>query len=311
MEIRTYGPGDDVAQVGIYNEAAAALPKFKPAAIDDVRRRARAADFDPAARFVAVAAGRPVGYVTFQANGRVSFPWCRKGHEEAAEPLLARALDAMKARGLARAFTAYRSDWPAQQEFFRGHGFAPRHEVVSFALDLNDMPTPMARPNSAIGPLTPADLPAVLALAPGLLRASGAAELEKHFFRNPYFPPESAFVLRGRAGEVVAVGLVVSNPAYSTPKQVDAGMPCYWLGAFGNEGLQTKRINGLFSFVAAAGRDVPPSALDLMGHAAMRLAEADVETFGAQVHSDADHLLAFYDRYFRRLGSFPVLEREL
>ena len=88
MTIRTFQPGDEVAQVSIYNEAAGDLPKFKPATLDEVRRRLRDPDFDPATRFYAVADGRPVGYATFQPSGRVSFPWCRKGHEALAEPLL-------------------------------------------------------------------------------------------------------------------------------------------------------------------------------------------------------------------------------
>src|SRR3954447_4787931 len=111
MSIRTYQPGDDVAQVSLYNEAAGALPRFKPATIDEVRRRCRAADFDPATRFFATADGRAVGYVTFQPNGRVSFPWCRRGHEHLAEPLLGHALEAMRRRDLKRAFAAYRGDW--------------------------------------------------------------------------------------------------------------------------------------------------------------------------------------------------------
>ena len=53
MTIRTYQPGDEVAQVGIYNEAAGDLPKFKPATLDEVRRRARGPDFDPDTRFFA------------------------------------------------------------------------------------------------------------------------------------------------------------------------------------------------------------------------------------------------------------------
>ena len=96
MKIRTFLPGDDAAQVGIYNEAAAALPKFKPATLDEVRRRCHAADFDPATRFYAEENGLPVGYATFQTNGRVSFPWYRKGHEAAAPLLFDAVLQAMK-----------------------------------------------------------------------------------------------------------------------------------------------------------------------------------------------------------------------
>ena len=78
---------DEVVQVEIYNEAAAGLPKFKPAQVDEIRRRTQTADFDPSTRFFALHRGRPVGYAGFHPNGRVSFPWCRPGHEDQAGPL--------------------------------------------------------------------------------------------------------------------------------------------------------------------------------------------------------------------------------
>ena len=88
-------------------------------------------------------------------------------------------------------------------------------------------------------------------------------------------------------------------------------MPCFRLGAFGTEGMQTKRINGLFSFLCASDRDVNPLALDLMHHATVRLEESDAGSLAAQVPSDAPHLLQFYQRYFRRQASFPVFEKTL
>jgi hypothetical protein len=310
--IRAYAPGDDAAQVSIFNEAAADLPRFKPATLDEVRRRGRDPSFDPEARFVAVVDGRPMAYATYQTNGRVSFPWSRKGHEALADPLFARVLEHMKERGHTRAFAAYRGDWPQQQRFFERHGFQVRREVVGFVLDMADMPTPPARPSSAVGPLRPEDVPAVLALGAGVLRLGDAAALEKYLFHNPYFPPKALFAVRARAdGAPLAVGVIIANPAYTDPTQTDAGMPCFRLGAFGTEGLTTKRINGLFSLLAPAGRDVNPMGLDLLGYAAFQLEETDVATFGAQVPSDAAHLLRFYTQYFRRQGSFPVLERAL
>src|SRR5262249_29236398 len=100
MTIRPFTAGDEAAQVSIYNEAAADLPRFKPATLDEVRRRCRAPDFDPATRLFALANDRPAGYATFHPNGRVSYPWCRKGREELAEPLFEAVLAAMKQRGL-------------------------------------------------------------------------------------------------------------------------------------------------------------------------------------------------------------------
>lgn len=312
MTIRSFEPGDEAAQVSIYNEAGAELPKFKPATLDEVRRRCRGPDFDPATRFFALADGRPAGYSGFQANGRVSYPWCRKGYEEFREPLLECVLHAMRQRGLARAFAAYRGDWPAQQAYFQAHGFGLAREMVNFVLDLAEMPTPAARSGSTISPLTPADLPTLLQLGAGVLRLNSVAALEAELFRNPYYPASSLFALRNKVNGVpVAVATVVANPAYANPKQVDSAMPCFRLGAFGTEGMSAKRINGLFSLLAADDRDVNPFGPDLMGYAAIKLQDTDVETLGAQVASDAGHLFRFYKNHFRRQGSFPVYERQL
>jgi hypothetical protein len=313
MTIRTFEAGDDAAQVSIYNEAAADLPKFKPATLDEVRRRLRGKDFDPAARFFALANGRPMGYVTFQRNGRVSYPWCRKGFEILADRLFQHALEAMKQRGLTRAFAACRGDWPTVGDFFRRHGFEQKREMINYVLDLVDMPTPAARPGIPITAVTPEDLPALLNLVPNVLRVRTVTELEQYLLHNPYFPPDAAFVLRarGQAAGVAALGIVVANPGYANPKQVDSAMPCFRLGAFGTEDQQTKRINGLFSVLIPEGRDMNPQGLNLLGHAAFRLADTDVESVGAQVPSDVPHLARFYKQYFRKQGSFPIYEREL
>src|SRR5262249_5802162 len=153
--------------------------------------------------------GRPVGYAGFHANGRVSFPWCRPGHEAHAEPLFEAVLGAMRGRGLARAFAAYRGDWQAQGGFFVAHGFTRAREVVNFAVPLLNLPTPAARPSCPITPLRPEDVPAVLALGPETLRGSDPAALERQLFENPHFGKEALFALRGRAsGAPVAVGLL-------------------------------------------------------------------------------------------------------
>lgn len=312
MEIRTYQPGDEIAQVSIYNEAASELPKFKAATLDEVRRRAHAPDYDVSTRFVALVDGKPVAYAGFQSNGRISYPWCRKGHEAAAQPLFARVLQAMKERGFSRAFTAYRADWQGQLEFFRSQGFQLLREMINYVLDIVEMPTPMARPNSSIGPATPDDVPTLLEMGANVLQIRERAALEKYLFHNPYFPADAVFALRARAGgPALAVGILIANPSYANPRQVDAAMPCFRLGAFGTEGMTTKRINGLFSFLSADSRDTHPLALDLLGYAAYRLQDTEVETFAAQVPSDAGHLARFYKQYFQRQGSFPILARPL
>jgi hypothetical protein len=312
MTIRTFQAGDDIAQVSIYNEAAGALPRFKPATLDEVRRRLRGPDFDPTARFYALANGRPVGYATFSAAGRVGFPWCRKGHEAMAEPLLEAVLDGMRQRGRKSAFAAYRADWPPVRAFFEAHGFTLSREMVNFVMDIVEMPTPSARYSSAITPLTPADLPAVARLGAGVLRTTDPAALEEHLFRNNHFPPSSLFALRSKSDDQpVAVGIMVESPAFAHPAQVDPAMPCFRLGAFGTEGLTHKRINGLFSLLAADTKDMPALGLDLIGYATNRLQDTEVETIAAQVSSDAPHLMRFYKSLFRRQGSFPLFERLL
>ncbi|HEY7153585.1 MAG TPA: hypothetical protein VH575_06470 [Gemmataceae bacterium] len=311
MEIRTYRPGDEAAQVSIYNEAAGELPKFKAATPDEVRRRVQAADYDPSTRFLAVEDGQPIGYAGFHANGRVNYPWCRKGHEAAAQPLFDRVLQAMKERGLSRAFAVYRADWPVQQEFFNRNGFRLRREMVNFVLDRAAMPAPSARSGCPIGSTTPDDVPAILELGANVLQVKDRTALERHLFHNPYFSADAVFALRENADAPPrAVGIFIANAAYADPRQVDAAMPCFRLGAFGTEGMSSKRLNGLFSFLSADSPDAPALALDLMDHATQRRGGA-VAAFGAQVPSDAGHLLRFYEQYFQRQASFPFLERSL
>ena len=52
MTIRPYRPGDEEAQVRIYNAGAGTLPGFQPAKPEDVTRRDRAGDTDPSCRCV-------------------------------------------------------------------------------------------------------------------------------------------------------------------------------------------------------------------------------------------------------------------
>ena len=312
MNIRNYLIGDDAIQADIYNETAAELPKFKPATAAEVSRRSQTPDFDPNSRFYAVVGGQVVGYASFHPNGRLSYPWCRKGHEGVAEPLFQIVLQTMKERKLRTAFAAYRADWLPQKEFFLAHGFRLAREMINFVVDQVELPTRTGKVSNPLSPLLREDVPAIFQLAPKAFRLSSAAELEQHLFVNPHFPPASVYVLRSRANDVpLAAGLLIENAHYANPKQIDPAMPCFRLGAFGTEGMQTKRVNGLFSFVCSSERDANPLALDLMHHATVRLEDTNVESLAAQVASDAPHLLQFYQRYFRRQASFPVFERAL
>ncbi|HWY87957.1 MAG TPA: hypothetical protein VNX28_14595 [Gemmataceae bacterium] len=309
MNIRNYQPGDETAQVDVYNTAAARLPNFKPATVAEIQRRSRARDFDPEQRIYAVDGGRVVGYGVVNANGRISYPWCLPGFEHAAEPLFARMLEAARKRALPKVFAAYRADWPAVHDFFLSRGLARARTVVNFLIEFVDMPTPSDRGSSAISPLRPADVPLVYAWMPEALRADRPEKLHDHLFKNPYFTADALFALRDRQGGPMAAGIVVYDPSYADPQAVDSAMPCFRLGAFGTEGMQTKRLKGLFSFLAKPNASLSSLAMDLMAHAMYLLREHDdVTGLAGQAATDAPALLAFYERNFKKQGSFPVFE---
>jgi hypothetical protein len=312
VRIRTFEPGDETSQVAIYNEAAAAYPNFKPTTLPEVQRRTSAREFDATTRLYAVEGEQVVGYCQVHPSGRVSYPWCRVGFEHCAEPLFTQALEGLRGRGLRVAYSAYRGDWTAVAQFLEAHGFRKARDVVNFTQDLVDMPTVPARPSSPVTALQRADIATLFKIGAGVLRVRSAAELERHLFENPHLSPRDVFVLRDRSREILGAALVVTEPTYADPKVVDPQMPCFRLGAFGTEGLPTKRIKGLFSFLARNDKYLPGLALDALSQAAIRVQQTeDIITFAAQVPSDASHLFQFYQRHFRRQGSFPVYERTL
>jgi hypothetical protein len=313
VDIRSYRPGDEETQVAIYNTAAAAFPRFKPATAQEILRRVRARDFDPGTRLFAEEHGRVIAYCSCHANSRVSYPWALPGGEAAQEPLFAAVLQALRQRGVSRAFAAYRNDWSSVNDFFTAHGFVLAREMVNFVVHFTDMPTPTARLSNLITPLQAEDMPALYALDSGVLRLRTPQALQNYLLHNPYFPATSLFVQRSRVdGSPLAVGILVDDPMYADPEAIDANMPCFRLGAFGTEGMQTKRVRGLFSFLARPDKSFYALGMDLLAHATYRLTQTDdLGCFAAQVPSDAAPLLSFYQRNFRRQGSFPIYERDL
>src|SRR5262249_37247808 len=113
VQLRNFQPGNEAGQVHVYNTAAAHLPRFKPATLQEVQRRVRDRDFDPLTRFYVEGDGKVVAYAAFNDNGRLSFPWCLPGYERCAEPLMNAVLQAMRQRGHTKALAAYRDDWPS------------------------------------------------------------------------------------------------------------------------------------------------------------------------------------------------------
>jgi hypothetical protein len=313
VKIRIFQPGDEGPQAAIYNEAAGQLPRFKPATEEEVRRRCRAQDFDPQSRIYAEVDGHAVAYATFHANGRVSYPWCRAGAESAAEPLFRAVLGAMAERGIRRAFAAYRADWHEQLEFLLAHGFHQSREMVNFIADRNDLLAVTSAKATPVDKVHRRDLGSLAGMAARLRPTTSVEELERSWFQNPYFHSDALFMARGpENGEPAAVGTFIANSAYTNAAVVDANMPCFRLGAFGTEGMQVKRIDGLFSFMARDQSDAEPVALDLLRHGlSVQREKTGGETVAAQAPSDVPYLMQFYQRHFRRQGSFPILERDL
>src|SRR5207245_1138417 len=96
-------------------------------------------------------------------------------------------------------------------------------------------------------------------------------------------------------GAPLAMGIFITNPTYADPRAVDAAMPCFRLGAFGTEGMTTKRIKGMFSFVASLDKNLFSLGMDLLKYAVCRVKdEDDISCYAAQVASDVPLLLSFY-----------------
>ncbi len=310
--VRTFQPGDERTQAALFNGAAFALPGFKPATEDDVRKRTRARGFDPTTRFYAVESGQVVGYCILEpAQGRIGYPWCRRGYEAAAGELYDAALAAARGRGVPKLFAAYRRDWESVLGFFADRGFQKARDVVNYHADPVDLPTIASRGGNPIRRITRDDLPALAAMGRGLIRVPDA-ELERHVFSSPYFPAEAFWVVDG-ANSVgpVAVGVGLDNPNWPDVKKVDPLAPCFRLGAFGTEGLNAKRVNGLFSYVVTKPEHALPAGLALLAEISQELTEGSVSSLAAQCPTDAPHLIGFYSRYFKEQGRFPVLELAL
>lgn len=311
MNIRTFQSGDELAQASLFNMAAFALPGFKPAQAEEVRKRTRARTFDPTSRFYVEEGGQLVGYCTLEPEqGRISFPWCKKGCEAAAPLLLEAALRSARERGLTRLFAAYRRDWEVVLRFFADNGFTKTRDMINYTADPVDLPTLANRAGLPISRLRREDVPALAEMGKGIIRLP-AEKLEQYYFSNPYFPVEAMLVMRGRgSGEPVAVAIGLETATWADVRKVDPLAPCFRLGAFGTEGLNTKRVNGLFSLVARPEHTIS-AGLGLLSEASQEMTEDTVEALAAQCPSDAPHLVGFYTRYFREQGRFPVLERAL
>lgn len=310
MVIRTFQSGDAGHEAAVYNAAAAGLPGFTPLRVEEVHRLTSEHGFDPRTRFYAVEDGCVVAYAGFESpGGRVCYPWCRPGHEKMAGALLAAVLRSMAQRKMTHAFAALRGDWADQIRFFTDHGFTRARDMVNFSQSIGDLPTMFHRPGLNVSLVNADDLPALEKLSPGVLRLRGRA-LGDYLLRNPRFPTDAVYVVRTKAGSPLGIGILIDDETFADAEETDPKAPGFRFGAFGTEGLAGRRLNGLFSFLTAPGRDSVLIGQDLLWYATTRM-ETTFTTLAAQAPSDAPHLLGFYERYFRKQGCFPVVEREI
>jgi hypothetical protein len=308
MRIRPYQPGDEQAQARIYNEAAGALPAFKPASPEEIERRYRAGDADVGARFYAED-DQVVGYAVCCPSGRISYPWCLPGAESARGPLLECVLGELSRRGLPEAWAAYRADWSPVLEFLRSNGFDEKRQMINYIADLSRLPSCGELPdNRLIEPLGREAASHLVALAPGLFSGVEPRSLEAFFWEHPSYDfSESFFALKERGSDrVLGAGLLVISDQFADPARIDPAMPCFRLGAFGTERERHKRVNGLFSCVFA---DPAEADLLLAAPAWDRARRAGLTHVAAQAPSDAITICGYYDRVFQRQGAFPILAR--
>lgn len=308
MLIRHYQPGDEATQALIYNAAAGALPRFKPATAEEVARRYRAADFDPSTRFYAVEDGETVGYSVFDTSGRVSYPWCLPGQERAQAPLLDAVLETMTNRGFVEAWAAYRADWTPVLDLLARHGFVLVREMVNFVADVGRLPRTPLPDGVALDRPSRDDPAELLALRRGAFSEGDPQALQRFYWENPLFGEDSLFALRDRrSGRVLAAGMLVVDDRYADPTKLDASMPCFRLGAFGTEQQRHKRVNGMFSVLV----DAEEAGELLLAEAARRLKIAGLGQIAAQAPTDQPRLVALFDRFLDRQGSFPIVARSL
>jgi hypothetical protein len=304
MTIRTYQSGDELDQASIYNTAACSLPGFKPASVDDILRRYRSHEFDPTSRFYAVRDDLVVGYVSFDRNDRISYPWCLPGYEALQAPLIERARQELKLRGRSQAWAAYRADWTPILAYLENQGFARVREILNYVAELGTFPQQDTVVDQFITPLVRDDLPQLIELGNALFPQARREALPDDLWRNAYFSGESLFAVRNELDDtLMGAAILVVNSSYADPMKLDANMPCFRLGAFGTEGQRHKRVNGMFSCLFQN----ESTARSLLGEAVRRGRLAGLTHLAAQAPSDRSVECDFLDRYFDRQGMFPIL----
>jgi hypothetical protein len=311
MPIRTFQPGDEIAQARIYNLAAGPLPAFKPATAEEISRRHASAVADTGARFYAVEDGEIVGYASFSPNGRISYPWCLPGAERVREPLLEAILAAMKERKIPEAWAAYRADWTPVLEFLHEQGFLDKRQMINYLAEVSELlPDTILPPDRVIEPLGRDEIRDLHAFAQGIDPHEDPRDFERFYTQNPFYDFSGQLVAlkEARTRKMLGVALLVIADRFADPTQINAAMPCFRFGTFGTERERHKRVNGLFS---AAFADPIDGELLLGWLVRTQARPAGLTHITAQAPSDAPAVCALYDRFLQRQGAFPILSRRL
>ena len=111
-----------------------------------------------------------------------------------------------------------------------------------------------------------------------------------------------------KEGVPIAIGVGLEFATWADAKVVDSLAPCFRMAAFGTEGLNAERVNGLFSFLARPEHTLT-AGLALLHEASQEMTEGSVSAIWPQCPSDALHLVNFYGRYFKEQGRFPISTR--
>lgn len=232
MQIRSFQPGDELAQARIYNIAAGSLPGFKPAKPEEITRRLHAGDTDPETTFYATEDGEIVGYALFGSNGRVSFPWSLPGAEVVQEPLLDRIVTEMNRRGFTDAWAAYRADWTPVLDFLHGHNFTQIRSIINYVAEtsrwrvLDQLP-----PTRLVTKLERDELPHLATLMPASFGKLDVHGIGQFFWENPFysFPDHLVALKDAENGDIRGISLLVLDDRFADPTKIDSAMPCFRL----------------------------------------------------------------------------------
>ena len=214
-------------------------------------------------------------------------------------------------RGLVEAWSAYRADWSPILDFLLGHNFIQIRSMINYVAHTSRLPVSSQLPPSRLVTCLQRDeLPDLAALAPAIFGALDLHVIEHFFWENlVYSFLDRLLALKdANSGRIRAVSLLVVDDRFADPTKIDASMPCFRFGAFGTEHQRHKRVNGLYSCVFA---DEHEADLLLSASLAGDSGVAALGQIAAQAPSDAPTLCAWYERFFQRQGSFPILSRRL